>query len=518
MPQTGKAEQPPPSRHWIEPLAERILERKKPPFIITSGMTTSGPCHLGTLCEFLYPAVIQKFLKTKGHASEFHFIADIFDAFDSIPLLMMEFERELAPHLGKPLVAVPDPRGCCGSFGDHFLNEAKGIMEKFEIDPKIHKANELYAQGKFDAHARLFLKNYKKAKEAVSKTSMKEAPADWSPLMPVCSNCGRIATTAVTAFDETSFSYSCVRDVGYAKGCGFSGESKISEHRYKLTWRLHWPAWMDVFKTSVEGAGMDHHTRGGSWDTARAVFEEIFHKEPPITYKFGFVLFKGKKYSKSKGVGLGVCDVLSLTPPELLAYQILKHDIQENKDFDPTGNRLMQLYDDYADAGRLAQGDLARLSRAERKRAVAFSLSTEKLKWRAPFSDVLLYYQIHGDWKKVGGMVGDAGGVSYLKPFIQHWLEEGYAPEEYIFRFEPQKPPTNANAVRAFANALKEDMDALAVHNLVFEIAKQYNTQPNELFKTLYQTLLGKEKGPRFGKLVCALGAGKIKKIILDLL
>ncbi len=480
-------------------------------------MTTSGPCHLGTLCEFLYPAVIQKFLKTKGCTSEFHFIADIFDAFDAVPVSMAEFERALVPHLGKPLAVVPDPYGCCGSFGDHFLNEAKGIMETFSIRPKIHKANELYAQGNFDEYARRFLKNYEQAREVVSRTSLKDAPADWSPLMPVCSNCGKIATTSVTAFDENHFSYSCVRDVDYTKGCGFSGESKISEHKYKLTWRLHWPAWMDVFNTGVEGAGMDHHTRGGSWDTARAVFEEVFHKEPPITYKFGFILFKGKKYSKSKGAGLGVCDVLSLVPPELLSYQLLKHDIQENKDFDPTGNRLMQLYDDFAEAARLAEGDGAALSRAERKRAVAFSLSTEKINWRAQFADLLLYYQIYGDWKTVGELVGDPAGAEYLKPFIQHWLNEGYAPDEYVFKFEPRKPTENNGAVRAFALALKEDMDALAVHNLVFEVAKQHGLQPNELFKTLYQTLLGKDRGPRFGKLVYALGAGKIKNTLSNL-
>jgi len=504
-------------RHWIEPLAEQIISRKTPPFVITSGMTTSGPCHVGTLCEFLYPAVIQKHLKTKNYASEFLFVADIFDAFDAVPVSMAEFERELAPHLGKPLSNVPDPYGCCASFGDHFLNEAKQIMEKFSIRPRVHKANELYAQGKFDGHARLFLKNYEKAKAVVSKTSMKDAPADWNPLMPLCANCGRISTSAVTEFDENGFSYTCARDVGYTRGCGHSGESKINEHKYKLTWRLHWPAWMDIFKTSVEGAGVDHHTRGGSWDTARAVFEEIFHKEPPLSYKFGFVLFKGKKYSKSKGIGLGVSGVLSLAPPELISYLILKHDIQENKDFDPTGNRLLELYDDYADAARLASGDVSALSRADRKRAVAFLLSTEKLNWRASFSDVLLYYQIHNDWNKVGQLLDDARGVAYLKPFIQHWLEEGYAPEEYIFKFEPRKPSANITAVRSFAGALKEEMDPLGVHNLVFEVAKQQGMEPKELFKTLYQTLLGKDRGPRFGKLLFALGVGKIKNALTDL-
>ena len=43
--------------HWSEWLAERVISEKKEPFVITSGITTSGPAHLGTLCEFLFPGL-----------------------------------------------------------------------------------------------------------------------------------------------------------------------------------------------------------------------------------------------------------------------------------------------------------------------------------------------------------------------------------------------------------------------------------------------------------------------------
>ena len=34
--------------------------------------------------------------------------------------------------------------------------------------------------------------------------------------------------------------------------------------------------------------------------------------------------------------------------------------------------------------------------------AIAFGLSADRLNWKVPFLDVLLYYQIYGDWDKVG--------------------------------------------------------------------------------------------------------------------
>ncbi|MCX6778219.1 MAG: lysine--tRNA ligase, partial [Candidatus Micrarchaeota archaeon] len=299
------------SKHWMELLAQRIVDERKPPFLVTAGMTTSGPFHMGTLCEMLFPHAIGRYLANQGHKTRFIFFADILDAFDSVPTSMQQYIGLLAPHLGKPLCDVPDPYEKTNSFGEYFLEEARGIGEKFGIHPEIKKINELYKQGLFDDYARLYLRESSKSAGIVARTSLRDSLPDWwNPVMPICENCGRIATTRVTEFDENTYSYVDDRDVGYTKGCGHAGSNKISNHKYKLTWRLHWPSWMQIFgPSSVEGAGVDHHTRGGSWDTVVAVHEELLNKQPPIPYKFGFVLLQGKKYSKSKGIGMGVSDL-----------------------------------------------------------------------------------------------------------------------------------------------------------------------------------------------------------------
>ena len=37
--------------HWSEQLAQEIISSKSEPFVISGGMTTSGPTHLGTVCS-----------------------------------------------------------------------------------------------------------------------------------------------------------------------------------------------------------------------------------------------------------------------------------------------------------------------------------------------------------------------------------------------------------------------------------------------------------------------------------
>ncbi|MBI5159225.1 lysine--tRNA ligase [Candidatus Micrarchaeota archaeon] len=508
--------------HWAEQLAERIVSEKKEPFVIASGITTSGPTHLGTLCEFLFPAAIYDFLKRERKA-EFVFVADIMDAFDSVPSAWEKYSSVLTPHLGKPLARVPDPEACHASFGEHFLADVEATMRAFGANPKILKADEMYAQGKYDAYAKLFFERLEEVKQIVFESSLKqELPKWWSPIMPICVQCGKIATTQVTSFkivgEDVEYSYSCDKNAKYVSGCGFKGSNKLSDHAYKITWRLDWPSRQDFLNAAAEGGGVDHFTRGGSWGTAKEIHSKIFGKSGPVPFKFGFILFQGKKYSKSKGIGMGVNDLLRLMPPELIKFALLRPDIQENVDFNPEPANLLRLFEEFAEASTLSArlNSKESLSRAEKKRAIAFSLSASKIKWRAPFSDVLLYRQLY-DWKKVGELLNDAEGVNYLRGYADAWIKEGRVPEDYAFSLTPTEPKTEGEKklVLAFANALNSKMNALDIHNLVFSTAQQEAVPASELFKILYACLINKQKGPKMGKLVEAAGVEKIKRTLL---
>lgn len=498
-------------KHWSEWLAERVVAEKKEPYVITSGITTSGPAHLGTLCEFLFPDAIRKQLEAQGRQVTFYFLADILDAFDSVPAAMEEHAWKLEPHLGKPLCDVPDPTGKSASFGDHFLDEVRGLMAKFRVKATVLRMNDLYAEGRFDEWARFYLKHEAEARRIVEETSGKEEKKDWSPIMPICEKCGKIATARVVSHDGESYEYVCDRDVKYTKGCGFRGKAKIADHRYKITWRLHWPAWKQIFHTSIEGAGMDHHTKGGSEDTCAAITKDLMKAEYHIPFKYGFILFQGRKYSKSKGIGMGVSDLVRLVPPEIIRYILVKPDLEENVDINPTAESMLRTMEDFQRAAELAKKDRESLNRHERKMAIAYELSAESLGWRVPFLDVLLYHQIYGDWKEVAERTGDAEGAEYLRPYVEEWIARDFMPEDYRFKYTSGKDGAGENA-KALLASLEDGMDALAVHNAVFEFAKSRGLEPKALFAELYGALLGKAKGPRMGKLISALGVARVKK------
>jgi len=506
------------SLHWSELLAQEIISTKREPYVISGGLTTSGPTHLGTVCEFLFPQAIVDSLRYAEKEAKYYFVADIFDAFDGVPSVFEQYKGQLEPHLGKPLTDVPDPTGKTASFGDHFLADAKAAMEKFGVRPEIVRATDLYKNGAMDKYAKMFLKDEKKVRELVARTSLRDSLPDWwSPIMPVCEKCGRIATTRVVSHEGESYEYACDRDVKYTKGCGHSGKAKIADHKYKLTWRLHWPAWQDHFGTSAEGGGVDHFTRGGSRDTLEAVFKEIFKKEPAIGYKFGFILFEGKKYSKSKGTGMGVKELMELIPPEVMKYMLLKPDIQENVDINPTPLNVLRAIEDYEKAlAFISSGKIDSLTRADRKRALAARLSSESSEggrgWKTPFIDLILYRNLQWSWEQITQATGDAASVLKLSPYIDAWQKKGFIPEEYSFAYKPQKA---SGAPSVFFSRLVHGMDALAIHNTAFAVAKEHNVPPAKMFEECYLALLGKPRGPKLGKLVEAIGIDKVKKDVL---
>lgn len=498
-------------KHWSEWLAERVIDEKEEPYVITAGMTTSGPVHLGTLCEFLFPDAIRKELEAKGKKAKFYFIVDILDAFDSIPVAMEEYRKELEPHLGKPLCNVPDPTGKTKSFGDHFLEEARDMEKLFGINAELVRVNDLYEQGKFDKWARFYLEHEDEARRIVEESSGKQEKKDWSPIMPICGSCGKIATTRVISHDGENYEYVCDKDVKYTRGCSFRGKAKISDHKYKITWRLHWPAWKQIFKTSIEGAGVDHHTRGGSEDTCEQITRKLMRLPYHIPFKYGFILFEGKKYSKSKGIGMGLSDLVKILPPEVIKYKLVKPDLEENVDINPTPDRLLRLMDEFMQAAELSKQDKEKMSRHERKMAIAFELSADKLNWKTPFVDLLLYYQIYGDWDAVAKLTNDKESVVYLKKYAEEWLARGLVPEDYRFEYKPD-PNLSTENVREFLESLQPGMDSLAIHNNVFEFAKSKGIEPKALFAEVYNALIGKPRGPRLGKLIAALGIERVKK------
>lgn len=488
--------------HWSEIIADKISKQKEKPYVIAAGITPSGPVHPGTLCEFLYADAVSRQLRKHGNV-HYVFISDDLDDLDSVPKPLAEYKEKIEEEIGIPLAYAKDPKGCHDSFAEHFIHETKQIMKLFEVNPEFIRASKMYRQGRYDKYAKEMCERNEEIKEIVRKSSLKDSmPDDWFPIIPICEKCVNSAKNVVLSYANGEYKYKCNK-------CGHEGTDKIENHRYKLRFRLDWPTRQKFMHVVAEGGSVDHHTKGGTISTLIAVHKEFYREEPPYMYKFGFLKYKGKKYSKSKGIGHTVKEMIELLPIPVIKYVLLKPDVEEDKEFVIDKDTLFKMLDDFKRASTINKDD-AEISRADRKRAIAFELCNSKQIWKVDVSDIVLYYNIYRDWEKVKQKTGDAKGVDMLKNYIEKWMRAELIPDRYVFTIKLEKSEDALS--KAFISRLEENMSAEEVHNLVFEVAKGEGVEPKEMFKSLYKCIIGKEMGPRLGKLICAIGIRKIKQ------
>jgi lysyl-tRNA synthetase class 1 len=117
----------------------------------------------------------------------------------------------------------------------------------------------------------------------------------------------------------------------------------------------------------------------------------------------------------------------------------------------------------------------------------------------------------------VGKKVNDPEGVAYLKRYVENWIDLGYVPREFVFKFSPKRIDRLNPDLAAFGEKLDQGMADERIHNLIYEVARERGVNPSDFFKALYSTLIDKESGPKLGRLIATIGADKIKQTLRDL-
>ena len=166
-----------------------------------------------------------------------------------------------------------------------------------------------------------------------------------------CEKCNR-DTTVIDGYDgEYGLTYHCTE-------CGHSETADIrTASGVKLGWRVDWPMRWQFEKTVFEPAGKDHHSQGGSFDTARLVAEEIYNWPAPVTFRYDFIGIKGTpgKMSSSKGQVIALPDVLRVYPPEIVRYMFA--GTRPNTEFSISFDLdVLKTYEDYDKTERIAWG------------------------------------------------------------------------------------------------------------------------------------------------------------------
>ena len=89
---------------------------------------------------------------------------------------------------------------------------------------------------------------------------------------------------------------------------------------------------------------------------------------------------------------------------------------------------------------------------------------------------------------------------------------------DFILPNKNYRPPTAQEkemlqAIRKEIAAYQGD-DEKELQKIPFDIARSFNVEPRALFKSLYETLLGQERGPRFGTFAKLVGKERMLTLL----
>jgi lysyl-tRNA synthetase class 1 len=519
---------------WADQIARAAAQTGKLQ-VVEDEKTPSGRVHVGALRGVIIHDLIHRALVDAGVKSVYYYGVDDYDPMDSLPVYLDK--KKFAPFMGKPLCEVPAPddgESGARNYADYYFREFQEVFERLGATPKIYWGSDYYRKGKYNEAIKLTLEHAAEIREIYERVSGGAKERDWFPLSVVCEECGRIGTTKVTDYDAATetVGYKCLPDyVAWAKGCGHKGRVSPFNGNAKLPWKAEWPAKWLIFGVTIEGAGKDHSTAGGSRDVAEAIYRAVYRREPPVNVPYEFFLIGGRKMSSSRGLGASAFEVAALLPPELLRFLMTKYKPNTAIDFDPTGETIPRLFDAFDEAaGVYFKESEARDPDVPRIFALSHLGEAKKL-FRPSFSFVAAVTQIPGaDVESVFARQKGSALTSDEKRLLAEragyaklWLEK-LAPDEAKLRIidfaEASKRFRSLNPkVKA---ALADFGEFFALHESIDEqneevkrLCAQHGVRIQDFFAGAYSVFLGRERGPKLVPLLNALergfAAGRLK-------
>jgi len=499
---------------------EEVAAKCGGPQIINDSKTPSGRVHVGALRGVLIHDAIFRTLQEKGIGARYLFGVDDYDPLDEIPAGKgAHFEK----YLGQPLCSVPPPDGSSApDMAEHYISEFFAIFEELGVKVEKYRMRDVYRSGRFNDAIDTILKNAATVRRVYKEVSNSDRPATWFPFQTVCENCGRIGTTEVFAYEDGLVSYRCRPDmVKWARGCGHEGKVSPFDGRGKLPWKLEWVAKWITFPVTIEGAGKDHSTKGGSRDVSAACLRAIFGKEPPLNVPYEFFLVGGAKMSSSRGVGASARDIANLLPPEVLRFLMIRTKPNSPVNFDVKEEGIVKLFNEFDRYHtRVTQEKTATPDEAFVYRLA--ELTPEGPYFNANFQLVTAMAQMpHLDAVE---QITRRKGAPLTEIERRHldqriasarmWVEN-YAAEEEKTRLQETLPTRAAELTavqRAFLTQLAEALPGTpweddALQARVFETARLTPIEQPLAFKAIYRVLLDRDAGPKAGNLLAFLDA-----------
>ncbi|MFL5148451.1 MAG: lysine--tRNA ligase [Microvirga sp.] len=520
-------------------LVSRLERTGKNEALFETGYGPSGLPHIGTFGEVARTSMVRHaFRVLTGDKVKTHLIAfsDDMDGLRKLPDNVPNREF-IAPHLGKPLSEVPDPFGTHASFGAHNNARLRAFLDAFGFDYEFLSATECYRSGRFDATLLTVLERYDAVMAIMLPSLREERQQTYSPFLPLHPQTGEVMQVPI---DEVRPRAGTI--VWRDPRTGERFETPVTGGRAKLQWKPDWAMRWVALGVDYEMAGKDLiDSVKLSGEIARAI-----GGVPPECFIYELVLDeKGRKISKSLGNGLTIDDWLAYGTPESLSLFMYNRPREAKRLFFDVIPRHV---DDYLAFLEKFPGQDAktRLGNPVWHIHAGAPPAPELVTSGAPAGkaaslsfSMLMNLVAVANSEDAGVLWGFirryAPGVS---PATHPRLDRlvGHAVRYYRDFVRPAKRYRLPNeAERAALSELAEALashegstDAEALQAVVYEVGRRHfpdtsgkSKSPDgrpgvaqTWFATIYQILLGEERGPRFGSFVALYGVAETRALI----
>lgn len=492
--------------------ADKLLKSRTGKEIVNDSWTPSGIIHMGSLKgpiihDSLFRILKEKSLPAGRQGADVKFMYG-FDDFDPIDGLPADLADSHSKYLGVPIYIAPSPDGE-GSFGDYFGGKMKKLLDMLGIEAEIYRTSQLYREGKFDSAIKFVLDHAQGVRDVYGSVYKKDMGADWFPLQVVCPNCGKVGTTKVTEWNGETVSFSCEPElVKWVKGCSSSGKISPFGGNAKMPWKVEWAAKWWTFGVTVEGAGKDHASAGGSYDVALRLARDVFKIQTPLQFGYEFFLIHGKKMSSSKGLGLTGEELLEVLTPQVARFLMIKTRPEQAVEFDPASPDIIpRIYDDYQKGSIVQDGDDLRR---------AFDLSQIGEVEKPP----KVRFSVLAQWVQMPNMEEEIKkeGTQRWAAYAKVWVEK-YAPESEKFLVQKEVPEAARNLnneqkeyLKKVSELVSESLSAEDFQTKIYDLAKEMKIPTKDAFAAIYLALLGKDHGPKAAWLISSLDLDFVKK------
>jgi lysyl-tRNA synthetase class 1 len=568
---------------WVSRIADDVIaeaERRAPgkAVVCASGLSPSGPIHLGNLREVMVPHLVADEIKRRGVECEHIISWDDYDRFRKVPVGVEGVDASWETHIGKPLTSVPAPRGSAHeNWAEHFKSgmaasltelgvEYRGISQTAMYTAGAYREQILFAmreRGRIDA----VLDRYRTLDKAAAggKKKQKQGEPDaaeveaaegsgaaaeddgsgvgtgsYYPYKPYCTVCGRDVTT-VTAYDDetTELTYTCA--------CGHGETVLLREFDHgKLVWKVDWPMRWAYEGVVFEPSGVDHQSPGSSFVVGGQLVKEIFGADQPIGPMYAFVGISGMaKMSSSKGGVPTPADALEIMEAPLLRWLYARR--RPNQSFKVAFDQEIQrMYDEWdalerkLAAGDAQPADIAAHLRASSTAAGPLPTTPRPLPYRTLASVVDV---TAGNDEQTLRILSDLDperpvrSLDEVRPRLdraQRWITTQVPAEQRTrVRDEPDTALLESlddgqrESLRLLLEGLDDHWSLEGLTTLVYGVPKvqagiapeakptpELKVAQRSFFALLYRLLVGSETGPRLPTLLLAVGTDRVRKLL----